>query len=157
VISISLFPRSRLLCVRARGFLPLPRTNFRSSRTPVSPPRSCPCAGKHSDPGGVREPPMQPAGSLHGAGRAAPRHLRAQQAGREAGEGIRRLAFHAFLFLLLRLAEVIGKLMCGCGYVCLSAGEQIPQIFGLHVEPAVLGHGGGRHHGHRARQWGSKY
>ena len=100
---------------------------------------------------------MQSWGAHFGAGAATPAIIWPQQAGREAGEGIRRLAFHAFLFLLLRLAEVIGKLMCGCGYVCLSAGEQIPQIFGLHVEPAVLGHGGGRHHGHRARQWGSKY
>ncbi|RWW46926.1 hypothetical protein BHE74_00047119, partial [Ensete ventricosum] len=33
-----------------------------------------------------------------------------------------------------------------------SAGEQGPQVLGIHVEPAFLGHGGRRHHGHRPRQ-----
>uniref|UniRef100_A0A0A9A189 Mha1 n=1 Tax=Arundo donax TaxID=35708 RepID=A0A0A9A189_ARUDO len=60
---------------------------------------------------------MQPRGPHLRAGRAAPGHLRPQQAGGEAG-------------------------------------EQVPQVPGVHVEPAVLGHGGRRHHGHRARQWG---
>lgn len=28
-------------------------------------------------------------------------------------------------------------------------GEQVPQVPGLHVEPALVGHGDGRNHGHR--------
>lgn len=32
------------------------------------------------------------------------------------------------------------------------AGEQDLEIFGVHVEPSVLGHGSSRRDGHRARQ-----
>lgn len=39
------------------------------------------------------------------------------------------------------------------GFVFLMvAGEQVPQIFGLHVESTLMGHGGCRYHGHCARQ-----
>ena len=47
--------------------------------------------------------------------------------------------------------------VCMCVSVCVTAGEQDLQVLRIHVEPAVLGHGGGRRHGHRAREWGSKY
>jgi hypothetical protein len=68
---------------------------------------SCDRAGEHTDRGGVREPPMQPAGPHHRAGGAAPHPLRAQQAGGEAGEGIRGLWLMSFLFLLLGLADSV--------------------------------------------------
>jgi hypothetical protein len=32
-------------------------------------------------------------------------------------------------------------------------GKQVLQVLGVHVEPAVLGHGGCDNHGHRSRQW----
>ena len=37
-----------------------------------------------------------------------------------------------------------------------EGGEPDPQVPGVHVEPPVVGDGGGSSHGHRARQWRSK-
>ena len=59
--------------------------------------------------------------------------------------------------LLLLLHHVISarpslarflSFLCVCVCVCVT-GEQVPQVLGLHVEPALLGHGDRRHHGHR--------
>jgi hypothetical protein len=30
----------------------------------------------------------------------------------------------------------------------MATGKQVPQVFGVHVESTVMGHGGCSHHGH---------
>lgn len=123
-------------------------------------------AGADPGGGGVRTPEMFEGRPDRRGGRAAPGGLRPEQA---RGEGGRPLATpnpnadnssstHELPFVVLvvdlsvSLSHIYGAWESIKIKTCVYAGEQVPQVPGLHVEPTVVGHGDGRPHGHRPRQ-----
>lgn len=75
-----------------------------------------------------------------------------------APTSLRRRRFALFLIYCFRkkcIWDVWKCLRVGTLMVAL-AGEQVPQVFGVHVESTLMGHGSCSYHGHCAGEWRGK-